>query len=685
MINAAAPSDLYSWKVLFPDKTVAFYDHVEVDARYLPILEVARRRWRIRQTKTFALLDKFQRFAEKAGLVPSTLLDDVKTASVKTVTNLKETSVLKDKVQDTILQIGSSSPLPAISEQGNGRPSQEEGTSGPTPHGVLSELESAFDSCEESASSSSSRTSSKVGPRGAGQEAGTGAAKESEEVDDVDEREGLQKRTAGSGEAVGADETNQTLNEVQTEEDRAELRDQMRRLKSDLNAEINNVGSAISSEFGGIATKVHDGIGKMTEEIKNDEEVQQLAKQATGAATRVKDAVTSTFENFDDTKVGGSLKAGSDRLLGTLQKLGGGLNISSHLDGALKEHIPPNKALFSMREALQTTTEKWIEAFAKPEHSALELLEAWENKAQNLDYLDHLDLPTFSKQILTTLENIDVTRVFDKAEETFDSLLDHDRRNVLLNQILDAAIDLLMGLLPNIRIAELGGESEDLIYELENLDLAGFKLKKECVKLELNTKPGDPRLLDFHLWDMSCQIQDLRFKYKQKKFPFLRGHGLAFAFAGAVSLRLCFDVKWEQDVGWHPELVMSKAEMLIGELKIHVEETRFAWLYNILSRLFASLIQTIVVAKIQEALTKHVDQFSQTLSVVLGHEMVRPFVDSLRPREGAIGAEAAVEGEQGHRDIALRSHPLLVFLLERAATTPGNTFGVSCEKHGMEF
>ncbi|CAD7927061.1 unnamed protein product, partial [Amoebophrya sp. A25] len=49
---------------------------------------------------------------------------------------------------------------------------------------------------------------------------------------------------------------------------------------------------------------------------------------------------------------------------------------------------------FSVRQRLAAATAKWVETFAKPEQSALELLEVWENKAQNLDYLDQLDLPT---------------------------------------------------------------------------------------------------------------------------------------------------------------------------------------------------------------------------------------------------------------------------------------------------
>ncbi|CAD7955699.1 unnamed protein product, partial [Amoebophrya sp. A120] len=853
-----------------------------------------------------------------------------------------------------------------------------------------------------------------------------------------------------------------------TEAEKQRLREDVRKLKGELEHEVEHVGTVLQSEFSDITTKLVTGVQKMGEELEKDEDVQNLAAQADHAVHRVKDAIGSTFENFDDTAVGRRFKLGGDRLMQTLQQfnnageaaaqgpehlqgdqqsvapqdpeaaalasqnaalagelgsklsaevesLGKGLlereevwkskgldilasvqqrflrrnpdwlentrakilqvlqqqgdeidSLASTLDEHTSDALSSGKPPLSIRETLARTCENWVQTFATEEQTSLELLEQWENKAQNLDYLDKLDLgsvlskagiklppglqkllpkatisssprgspdhltgtkgsksrrnkrgagsssasksksgkrsandddeaaassslfqsktlasldvsasdftrdpvntiskilandrvaakaetamekvdgilkqvnaasqgsaiqgllnsalnlsssppknvaqnkqlqnyhdgtttasdsghsapeggqhpqqpqqdgaegggtqsATVSTQILSKLENLDVGRVFDKAEDTIDKLMDGDKRDQFLNEILDAAVDLLMSFLPNIRIAELGGESEDLVYELENLDLAGFKLKKECVKLELNTTPGDPRLLNFELWDMSCQIQDLRFKYKQKKFPFLRGHGLAFAFAGDVSLQLCFSVRWvktttaeneeqrtttadagkadcsggqvavprrsrrrgrrqrqgrrregngevedfdsedssnrsladennsdlltseddeaaaldedddsssifsttsshqsrgnnryqydqtsdtdneaHQNSGWRPELVMSKNEMRIGELKLHVEETRFAWLYNILSKLFGSLIQTIVVAKIQEQLAAHVSQFSEMLSVVLSHEMVRPFVESLRPENvGVMSHETVGEG-----------------------------------------
>lgn len=35
--------------------------------------------------------------------------------------------------------------------------------------------------------------------------------------------------------------------------------------------------------------------------------------------------------------------------------------------------------------------------------------------------------------------------------------------------------------------------------------------------------------------------------------------------------------------------------MRIGTLKLHVEESKFAWLYNLLTKLFRGLIQDLVV------------------------------------------------------------------------------------------
>ncbi len=74
--------------------------------------------------------------------------------------------------------------------------------------------------------------------------------------------------------------------------------------------------------------------------------------------------------------------------------------------------------------------------------------------------------------------------------------------------------------------------------------------------------------------------------------------------------------------------------MRIGLLKLHVEESKFAWLYNLLTKIFRGLIQDLVVSKIQEQVDLHVGKFTAVLEQVLSHEMVRPVIESLRPTVG---------------------------------------------------
>eukprot|EP00392_Amoebophrya_sp_AT5.2_P002063 g2068.t1 len=195
----------------------------------------------------------------------------------------------------------------------------------------------------------------------------------------------------------------------------------------------------------------------------------------------------------------------------------------------------------------------------------------------------------------------------------------------------------LMSLLPKIHIDNLEGESNDFSYLVGNIDLGGFKLRKECVNVKINFETATAEnlqqgfeLVSLHAWSMSCILEKVNFSFEQQTFPYLNGEGIAKCFANDISLRLGFSVRWKNGA---PQLYMSRRAVDIDFLTMEIEESWFSALYNVLIGVFSNLIRNYVNDNIEDQIDKNVSLVTGSLDMLLGYDAVKPWLASLAPRD----------------------------------------------------
>lgn len=167
-------------------------------------------------------------------------------------------------------------------------------------------------------------------------------------------------------------------------------------------------------------------------------------------------------------------------------------------------------------------------------------------------------------------------------------------------------------------------------YTIANLDMSGFKLKKEDVEIRVNAMSDDSKELEVLVLDVQhigSQFRRLRWKYQQRYFPNLSGDGAADAFVHDGSIRLGFMMKKKEVLKGgvkvlEPKVVLSSKKVSIAKIELKVDECKYAWLYNLLASLFAESIREYITKSLSETLTDN-------MSVLLG--MLNDFASSSWP------------------------------------------------------
>ncbi len=237
--------------------------------------------------------------------------------------------------------------------------------------------------------------------------------------------------------------------------------------------------------------------------------------------------------------------------------------------------------------------------------------------------------------LMNRIENLDVEHAVESTEKLVADLQDPVKRGELINSMLDSAVDVVMGLLPKIHIENLEGESSGFHYAVGNIDLGGFKVRKEKVTLKINFETATAEnllngfeLVSFHAAGMSCILEKLSFSFEQQSFPYLNGEGSAMSFANNISLHLGFGVRWWKNV---PQLYLTRREVDIASLELEIEESWFSAVYNVLIAAFSNLIKSYVCDSIEVQIDDHVDTVVHSLDGLLQHEIVKPWLASLAP------------------------------------------------------
>eukprot|EP00903_Cladosiphon_okamuranus_P011757 g11052.t1 len=96
--------------------------------------------------------------------------------------------------------------------------------------------------------------------------------------------------------------------------------------------------------------------------------------------------------------------------------------------------------------------------------------------------LERLADPGLEKRILDGIEGLDTDEILETAEK---AITDVDARTRLLDGIKDSTVEFLLEYLPHIEVPPISGSSSRVGYAITNLDLSGFRLRKEDVEVQL--------------------------------------------------------------------------------------------------------------------------------------------------------------------------------------------------------
>jgi hypothetical protein len=95
--------------------------------------------------------------------------------------------------------------------------------------------------------------------------------------------------------------------------------------------------------------------------------------------------------------------------------------------------------------------------------------------------------------VMSGIEKLDVNTLLDTAGN---AITDEKARSALLSSATDTALDFILRILPSMPVPPFDGVKDGLVYQISNLSMEGFKVKKDNIVVEIAgmraTKKGKP-------------------------------------------------------------------------------------------------------------------------------------------------------------------------------------------------
>ena len=232
--------------------------------------------------------------------------------------------------------------------------------------------------------------------------------------------------------------------------------------------------------------------------------------------------------------------------------------------------------------------------------------------------------------VLRGVEGLDMNKLLD---DTQTAITDDKARRELISSAGDTALDFLLKILPSVPVPPFDGVREGLVYHLSNLSMAGFKVKKEDVCIEIagmraaapqSSRPDTTRavnaseLLIIDIRNISATLDDAVWSFEQTYMPYLKGSGKANTRLWDGAIRLKFElrrriakIEVDPDSGretatWEPVLCLNDRSCSIGGVELLIQgESRIAWMANKLTSLLGTKLRDYLVIVIINALTNN--------------------------------------------------------------------------------
>ena len=188
-------------------------------------------------------------------------------------------------------------------------------------------------------------------------------------------------------------------------------------------------------------------------------------------------------------------------------------------------------------------------------------------------------------EVMKHVESFDVNKLLDS---TGNVMTDEAARRELISSAADTALDFLLRILPSMPVPPFDGVRDGLVYHLSNLSMAGFKVKKEDIHIEVagikavgqnagshpqSRKVKQSELLIIDIKNISATLDDAMWSFEQTYMPYLKGSGKANTKLWDGSIRLKFElrrrmVKLEEDSNageqkWEPVLCLNDRYVIL--------------------------------------------------------------------------------------------------------------------------
>jgi predicted XRE-type DNA-binding protein len=282
-----------------------------------------------------------------------------------------------------------------------------------------------------------------------------------------------------------------------------------------------------------------------------------------------------------------------------------------------------------------------------------EVLDALEGVSSNTVVSDALKIAEkvgiTKDSVMREINKLDVDQLLDTAG---DAVTDEGKRRQLVSNAIDTALDFILRILPSMPVPPFDGVRDGLLYNISNLSMQGFKVRKEDITIELagmraskrsknstssdgveedGSKSGEDQddtmeieevdgavkateLLIIDVRSISAVLEDTEWSFEQTYMPYLKGQGKSDVRLSNGAIRLQFELRRRRkivessttgdDVLWEPVLCLHDRSCTIGEIELKMQgEGKLTWLFNKAASIFKGPLRDYVVRTIIKILT----------------------------------------------------------------------------------
>jgi len=246
--------------------------------------------------------------------------------------------------------------------------------------------------------------------------------------------------------------------------------------------------------------------------------------------------------------------------------------------------------------------------------------------------------------VMKEIGKLDVNKLIDEAGS---AVTDEEARQRLLSSATDTALDFALRVIPSMPVPPLEGVNDGLVYEISNLSMEGFRVRKEDIRIQLagmsatKGSTGSPlhrdeddlygdasnsswstiddnvskiratELLIIDIRNISAVLDSAEWSFEQTYMPYLKGNGLASTKMSGGQIRLQFELRKrlrrKEDAGegmWEPVLCLHDRSCSISDVDLSLNgEGSLTWILNKLAGIFRTPLRDYVVRTILRVLT----------------------------------------------------------------------------------